>query len=127
MVKKIKSHQEERLSYQYPIDVIEEQCDIVNYLDHNKVYFIDCMTLWLNNIIYYQYNINKNISNLCNKLQSLNDVDITIITNELGLSPIAENAQTREFCNYHGIMNQMLAKISDNAYTIIAGLPLQLK
>ena len=52
---------------------------------------------------------------------------LLMIGNELGHSPIHENALTRNFVDKHGEMNQELAKIANHVTFIIAGCPQILK
>jgi adenosylcobinamide kinase/adenosylcobinamide-phosphate guanylyltransferase len=52
---------------------------------------------------------------------------IVLVSNEVGLSIVPENAMARRFRDEQGFVNQKLAAVADEAYFIAAGLPLKLK
>ena len=52
---------------------------------------------------------------------------VILVSNEVGLSIVPENAMARRFRDEQGLANQALAAHRDNVYFIAAGLPLKLK
>ena len=95
----------------------------------NCLILLDCLTLWLNNLLHYQHDVAKSIGNLIAAIQNsqAKQTYLLMIGNELGHSPIHENALTRNFVDKHGEMNQELAKIANHVTFIIAGCPQILK
>ena len=95
----------------------------------NCLILLDCLTLWLNNLLHYQHNVSKSIGSLMGAIQDsqAKQIHLLIISNELGHSPTHENALTRNFVDKHGEMNQELAKIANHVTFIIAGCPQILK
>lgn len=53
--------------------------------------------------------------------------EIVIVTNEVGLGIVPENAFTRWFRDMFGRVNQYLGKEADTAFLVIAGIPMKLK
>lgn len=53
--------------------------------------------------------------------------DLVIVTNEVGLGIVPEDAFTRWFRDVFGRVNQFLGKEADEAFLVIAGIPVKLK
>jgi len=104
----------------------------------NQIILVDCLTLWLNNHIYYQ---SQNLKQLDKSNEStLNGIfddllhcleqhqgNIVLVSNEVGLGILPMDKSTREFADYSGVLNQRVANIAHQAYLITAGLPITLK
>ena len=114
-----------------PLKLVQ-QIDVSN---ESEVYLVDCLTLWLNNVLYSleslpvlkrEEQIKVQIAELIQALQKSN-ANIIIVSNEVGLGIIPMGEQTRLFVDYCGWLNQQVAAIADNVTLITAGLPLSLK
>lgn len=53
--------------------------------------------------------------------------DLVIVTNEVGLGIVPEDAFTRWFRDVFGRVNQFLGKEADEAFLVVAGIPMKLK
>ncbi len=90
------------------------------------VVLIDCATLWLTNLVLAQADVAAQTAALLAALTaSLNPV--VIVSNEVGLSIVPENALARRFRDDQGRLNQILAAQADLVAVVFAGLPLILK
>lgn len=128
MQQKIIAHQQQRAAYDDDIITIEEQINIAQHIsDEKRVIMIDCLTLWLNNLIYHQCNITTSLDHIEQAIICHQQCNIVMISNELGMGIVPMDKETRDFREYHGQMNQSLAKIADKAYLIVAGMPITLK
>ena len=113
---------------------IEEPIDIISAVQKEvkkkQTIILDCITLWLNNII-----AKKNISEdtIIKKLKTFIKVckegnsTIIIVSNEVGLGIVPENKLARYFRDIAGNVNQIIAKYADNVYLTVAGIPIKLK
>ena len=54
-------------------------------------------------------------------------LNITFVSNEVGLGGISENTLTRKFARLQGTLNQRIAEQSDRVAFVAAGLPMWLK
>ena len=52
---------------------------------------------------------------------------LVLVSNEIGLGIVPDNALSRAFRNRHGAMNQAIASAVDRVVFVAAGLPLALK
>lgn len=127
MKDRIKAHQKQRGSNW---QTIEEPLNIKDHLaaQHkpNSVILVDCMTIWLSNLFEHNCNIETETNLLLKTLPNCS-ADVIMVSNEVGLSIVPENALARKFRDEQGILNQKLAKVANNVVFIAAGLPINLK
>ena len=111
-------------------ETIEEPHDIVEVISRearpHRPILVDCLTLWLTNIILINKNIDVEIDNLCALANSL-DFPVVFVSNEVGQGVIPDNALARQFSEWAGKMNQKIAGVSDRVVLVTAGLPQILK
>lgn len=87
---------------------------------------VDCITLWLSNLMHADRDIAGETERLCEQLGRLAACCV-LVSNEVGLGIVPENALARRFRDAQGFVNQRLAEIADDAVFLAAGLPLVLK
>ncbi|NDV00115.1 bifunctional adenosylcobinamide kinase/adenosylcobinamide-phosphate guanylyltransferase [Pseudoroseicyclus tamaricis] len=87
---------------------------------------IDCATMWLTNRLLAGDDLEAAEERLLAALVAC-PARVTIVTNEIGLSPVPDNALARAFREAQGRLNQRLAAAADEAIAVWAGLPLRLK
>jgi adenosylcobinamide kinase/adenosylcobinamide-phosphate guanylyltransferase len=87
---------------------------------------IDCLTLWLNNLIYRERDVVAEVDALCGALAAAT-ARVILVSNEVGLSIAPENALARHFRDEQGRLNQRVAAIADHVEFMAAGLPMTLK
>ncbi|MGL9728002.1 bifunctional adenosylcobinamide kinase/adenosylcobinamide-phosphate guanylyltransferase [Enterococcus sp. DIV0756] len=56
-----------------------------------------------------------------------NQADLVVVTNEVGLGIVPENAFSRWFRDVLGYVNQSLGKEADAVFLVIAGIPMKIK
>ncbi|CAH1659101.1 Bifunctional adenosylcobalamin biosynthesis protein CobP [Hyphomicrobiales bacterium] len=107
----------------------EEPIDIVEVLDEappGVPMLIDCLTLWLTNVMLAEYDVSGECDRLVTRLEA-NDRPLVIVSNEVGLGIVPDNALARAFRDQAGLINQRVAAIADEVVMVAAGLPLKLK
>ena len=87
---------------------------------------VDCLTLWLTNLMLAQRNIEAETAKLLAAARAAH-APIVFVSNEVGLGIVPENALAREFRDSAGRLNQALAAIANRVVFMIAGLPMVLK
>lgn len=87
---------------------------------------IDCLTLWLTNLLMAERDPDVATHELTEFLETRAG-PVTLVSNEVGLGIVPENALARQFRDAQGRLNQRIAAIADDVYFIAAGLPLALK
>lgn len=132
MEKRIHHHRQQRgdgwVEHEIPVKLTQK----LDSLTDKDIVLVDCLTLWLNNIIYNDGALieESSLQNHIDKLVNcLNDTkaNIVLVSNEVGMGIVPLGAQTRLFVDYAGWMNQKIAAIADNVVLVSAGLPISLK
>ncbi len=110
--------------------VIEEALELVDTLrEHateNRVLLVDCLTLWLSNLIFADRDIVVETQRLCALLPTLS-ADVILVANEVGMGLVPGSSEGRMFRDAQGRLNQQLAELADRVEFVAAGLPLCLK
>ena len=107
-----------------------------------KYIMLECITTMITNLMFDKYTDFDNLSkeevqnledriteqiteiiNACRKF----DKELVIISNEVGFGLVSEYKLGRIFTDIAGRINQLLGKLCDDAYLVVAGLPLKLK
>ncbi len=87
---------------------------------------IDCLTLWLSNVMLAGQDLIAEQQRLITALSSA-DGPVVVVSNEVGFGIVPDNALARKFRDAQGRLNKQVAAIADRAVLIAAGLPLILK
>lgn len=111
---------------------VEEPLDLVGVLEREALQqepvLVDCLTLWLSNVLLDpERNAQEEIERLTALLEGWGGPELTLITNEVGLGIVPENALAREFRDLAGRLNQAVARAADEVWWIVFGLPLKIK
>jgi adenosylcobinamide kinase / adenosylcobinamide-phosphate guanylyltransferase len=87
---------------------------------------VDCLTLWLSNLMHAGRDWEKEAQLLVDAL-SRQKSPVVLVTNEVGLGIVPDNALARRFRDAAGILNQMVAQAADEVEFVVAGLPMRVK
>ena len=87
---------------------------------------IDCLTLWLSNLLLAGRPIEDETEALCAALR-LAAGSVVLVANEVGLGLVPETPLGRRFRDAAGRLNQQIAALADRVVFVAAGLPLVLK
>jgi adenosylcobinamide kinase / adenosylcobinamide-phosphate guanylyltransferase len=87
---------------------------------------IDCLTLWLSNVLHSKRDWMDEVARLAAALTSQRS-PVVLVTNEVGLGIVPDNALAREFRDAAGHMNQTIAGAANEVEFVVAGLPMKLK
>ena len=109
---------------------IEEPLDLCGALRGATAYdvvLVDCITLWLSNLMEAGRDIAAETEALVATLGSLSETRVIMVSNEVGLGIVPDNALARAFRDEAGRMNQILAATATHAFFVMAGLTKTLK
>ncbi len=127
MVDRIARHQAERGEVW---TTIEEPLDLVGAIGQatqsSDVCLVDCLTLWLSNLMHHKMEIERETERLCDMIES-HTQPIILVSNEVGLGLVPETPLGRRFRDAQGRLNQDLARVCRRVEFIAAGLPITLK
>lgn len=91
-----------------------------------RTLLIDCLTLWLSNLMFAESDIDAATAAL---IAAIGDArgPLLFVSNEVGLGIVPENALARRFRDEAGRLNQAVAAKVDTVSFIAAGLSLKMK
>ncbi len=87
---------------------------------------VDCLTLWLSNLLLAERAIDDETARLCTALKNVRG-PVVLVSSEVGLGIVPDNALARAFRDHAGLLNQSVASVADRVVFVAAGLPLTLK
>ena len=105
-----------------PLDLVEA---IEALPDHQPV-LIDCLTLWLTNHMLAGHDVEAECGRLTDALSQPRGPWF-VVSNEVGLGIVPDNALARRFRDAAGRLNQQVAAVADSVLMMVAGLPLKVK
>ncbi len=127
MAQRIAAHQERRgVNWRTEEIPLELSSALAGLMDRNEPILVDCLTLWLTNILLADRDVEGEIDALQKAIGGAR-TNLIFIANETGLGIVPENALARRFRDLSGVMNQKIAAAADNVLLVAAGLPLVMK
>lgn len=128
MRERIARHREDRgpewLTVEAPIDLagaIDAECG------SDRRIVVDCLTLWLSNLMLAGVPVRPEIGRLCESLSEARGCPVALVSNEVGSGVVPDNRLAREFRDLQGWLNQEVASSVHNVTLVVAGLPLPIK
>ena len=132
MLFRVSRHREERGSQ---FTTVEEPLYLARALSQipldTGVVLLDCLTVWTGNLMYYA--VSRGEEQMAQQIELFFEAlrhlpcDIILVSNEVGMGIVPENAMARTFRDRAGLINQQAALIAAEAYLLCSGLPLRLK
>ena len=124
---RIEMHKRERgtawTTIEAPVDLSHA---IAGITSEGGVCVIDCLTLWLSNLMGAHLDIEGATSGLCEAISEAKPA-VVLVSNEVGLGLVPDTPLGRAFRDHQGRLNQTVATAADRVEFVAAGLPLQLK
>lgn len=90
------------------------------------VVLVDCLTLWLSNLILAETDLALAGKALCAAIRRF-EGELILVSNEVGCGIVPDNALARRFRDEAGRLNQSVAAIAHEVVLVAAGLPLTIK
>lgn len=87
---------------------------------------VDCLTLWLTNLILSDLDWDAAAQDLIDTL-SAQSAPVVFVTNEVGAGIVPENELARRFRDAAGLLNQRIASNVDTVYFCVSGYPIKVK
>ena len=111
------------VTHEDPLELV----DRIRSLDHpDNAILVDCLTLWLTNLMMAERDIARESALLADAIATLK-AQLVLVSNEVGLGIVPENRMAREFRDHAGRLHQMIAARVAEVYFVAAGLPLRMK
>jgi adenosylcobinamide kinase/adenosylcobinamide-phosphate guanylyltransferase len=92
----------------------------------DRVVLVDCLTLWLSNLLGAGRDPAVATEDLVTALTGLAG-PVVLVSNEVGQGVVPDNALARAFIDHAGRLHQAVAVAAQSVIVMVAGLPLQVK
>tara|TARA_B100000989_G_scaffold44938_1_gene28728 strand:- start:187 stop:711 length:525 start_codon:yes stop_codon:yes gene_type:complete len=92
----------------------------------NSVLLIDCLSVWVTNLLVKDMDIDAASANLLAALQQASGT-IVLVASETGLGIVPDNRLSRRFRDANGRLNQALAADAHEVFFVVAGIASKIK
>lgn len=121
MSAKIARHRADRGERWHTIEAPLDLAGAVHEAQQGNAILIDCLTLWASNLLLSNIYPAPRIDALIRAIHDT-EVPIALVSNEVGLGIVPDNALAREFRDLAGDINQRVAGVVERAEFLVAGL-----
>ncbi len=127
MEDRIEEHRSRRggrwTTYEEPLELV--RC-LRNIARPDATILVDCLTLWVTNLMMEGRNPDVEGAQLVASLSELN-CPVVLVSNEVGLGIVPMDKMSRDFRDYAGRLHQRLAAVVPSVTFMVSGLPMQVK
>ncbi|MGI1658668.1 MAG: bifunctional adenosylcobinamide kinase/adenosylcobinamide-phosphate guanylyltransferase [Desulfitobacterium sp.] len=147
MALRVKKHQNQRPSHWA---LVEEPLALAAVLERYRqekgVILVDCVTLWLTNLLLSRYPEEKVLQGreytetlhelelwILDQVKTVSDLaqevtpQVIMVTNEVGNGIVPDNPLSRVYRDLAGRANQILGRSASQVYSVVAGYPVEIK
>ena len=125
MAARIRSHRERRGADWRTVEAPRDLASALAACGEAPV-LVDCLTLWLSNLMLADANIEEETARLEMALDAANG-PVVLVANEVGSGIVPSYPLGRRFRDLQGVLNQRIAARAERVILMVAGLPLALK
>ena len=127
MAERVRKHRARREAHWRTVEApLEIGAAIMAETEQGAAVLVDCLTLWLSNLMAAGRDPVKETEDLIRALGQAGG-PVVFVANEVGLGIVPDNALARAFRDHAGRLNQRIAEIANTVFFVAAGLPLRLK
>ena len=90
------------------------------------VRLIDCLTMWLSNLVFSEANIEQHSALLVDALSKAAS-PVVLVTNEIGSGIVPDNKLSRDFRDAQGRLNQLVGAAAEEIILVVCGHPVKVK
>jgi adenosylcobinamide kinase/adenosylcobinamide-phosphate guanylyltransferase len=126
MAERIDRHRQDRGPAWTTLEAPLDLAGALDGLGAGDVVVVDCLTLWLSNLMLDERDLAAAASQLVAGVERCEGA-LWLVSNEVGFGIVPDNALARRFRDEAGRLHQALAQAADAVTLVVAGLTLRLK
>jgi adenosylcobinamide kinase/adenosylcobinamide-phosphate guanylyltransferase len=126
MAERIALHRARREAGWETVDAPLDLAGTLEAVADGRPVLIDCLTLWLSNHMLADHDVEGESRRLADLLARPRGPWF-VVSNEVGLGIVPDNALARRFRDAAGRLNQKVAAVADEVLFMAAGLPMRVK
>jgi adenosylcobinamide kinase/adenosylcobinamide-phosphate guanylyltransferase len=126
MAERIAAHKARRAAGWRTVEAPHDLADALQAAPEGSALLVDCLTLWLSNLMEAGFDIEAQTARVQAALASRTGPTV-LVSNEVGLGIVPDNALARRFRDLQGTLNQTMAAQAARVIMMVAGLPVAVK
>jgi adenosylcobinamide kinase/adenosylcobinamide-phosphate guanylyltransferase len=126
MAARIAEHRRRRDKRWQTVEAPRELASALAALPADASLLVDCLTLWLSNLLLAGSDVAAEAERLEAALLARRGI-VVAVANEVGLGIVPDNALARRFRDAAGHLNQRLASRAGRVALLVAGIPVEVK
>jgi adenosylcobinamide kinase/adenosylcobinamide-phosphate guanylyltransferase len=126
MAARIARHRRERGETWRTVETPLELAAAIRALAPQEAAAVDCLTLWLSNLMFAERDVEAATEELLAALAETRG-EVAVVSNEVGMGIVPETALGRAFRDAAGRLNRRVAAQADHAVVMFCGLGVPLK
>ncbi|HEY5795530.1 MAG TPA: bifunctional adenosylcobinamide kinase/adenosylcobinamide-phosphate guanylyltransferase [Bosea sp. (in: a-proteobacteria)] len=123
---RIAEHRARRPEHWITIDAALDLPEAIRSVPAGRPILVDCLTLWLTNLMLAERDTAAAGANLIEACAQASG-PVVLVSNEVGLGIVPDNALARRFRDEAGRLHQAIAARAGRVLFMVAGLPMQVK
>lgn len=127
MQDRIIQHQADRPSHW---KTIEEPIELARVIGENsrndQVVLVDCLTLWLMNLMHHEKDLSCEVDRLCDVLMQANG-PVLLVSNEISMGVVPMGELSRNYVDNLGRLHQRIGQVAQKVTLMVAGIPMSVK
>ena len=126
MEERIALHRARREAGWHTVDAPFDLAGALSAVPDGRPVVVDCLTLWLTNHLLAEHDLDVESARLAESFSHPRGPWF-VVSNEVGLGIVPDNALARRFRDAAGRLNQAIAAVADEVLFMVAGLPMRVK
>jgi adenosylcobinamide kinase/adenosylcobinamide-phosphate guanylyltransferase len=126
MAERIAAHKARRDAGWQTVEAPHDLADALKAAPTEAALLVDCLTLWLSNLMGPEFDIDAQTVRLQDALAPRRGPTV-LVSNEVGLGIVPDNALARRFRDLQGLLNQRIANQAQRVVMMVAGVPVAVK
>lgn len=99
---------------------------ITEFSQADVVVLVDCLTLWLMNVMHHEYDLTQAVDELLQALQEAKG-QVILVSNEITMGVVPMGELSRNYVDNLGRLHQQVASQAQRVTLMVAGIPMSVK
>ena len=127
MSERIAQHQLDRPKHWLTIEEPLALVDVIQaHSKSNSVVLVDCLTLWLMNVMHHELDLAEQVDALLATLEQAPGL-VILVSNEISMGVVPMGELSRRYVDNLGRLHQQIAKHAQQVTLMVAGIPMVVK
>lgn len=127
MSERIVQHQLDRPNHWSTIEEPLALADVIKtHSKPNSVVLVDCLTLWLMNVMHHELDLAQEVDQVLAALEQAQSM-VILVSNEISMGVVPMGELSRRYVDNLGRLHQQIAKQAQQVTLMVAGIPMAVK